>query len=377
MAYIECKKCGTRMSDKSEACPVCGTPVNNGTLPELSSELLAQEKQTVSKQYAERNGVDKLSKKARIIISCSIALVVVAVLTVLILNYLFKNYGYDKSIYEPLWQYNVEKLAQEHNRPNCDFESFYKMVRKQTLVAEHAKNKYKKITYKRLYHYVNEIKNPFFLESAKKRAEESFIDTYKTPLQAKISEQREKWIQYIINHTISNYIEIQPIYDYETEGFFFLDYRPKYYFEVIEFKEPLTNVTANIMFINDEHGKSLMDKQTWNLSQLMDCNGERGHFNYYSNIDDRHYWESHHIEIEITSITTSEETIYWDDLTRMPKDVTDYLSNPNFQTETEFIRKFVDSKYPSMAEHEKYVEKQIQLEKEEKDKICYQFLTES
>ena len=29
MAYITCKKCGCQMSDKSEACPVCGTPVEN------------------------------------------------------------------------------------------------------------------------------------------------------------------------------------------------------------------------------------------------------------------------------------------------------------------------------------------------------------
>ena len=28
MAYINCKKCGCQMSDKSEACPMCGTPVN-------------------------------------------------------------------------------------------------------------------------------------------------------------------------------------------------------------------------------------------------------------------------------------------------------------------------------------------------------------
>jgi len=28
MAYITCKQCGCQMSDKSEACPVCGTPIN-------------------------------------------------------------------------------------------------------------------------------------------------------------------------------------------------------------------------------------------------------------------------------------------------------------------------------------------------------------
>lgn len=35
MAYITCKKCGCQMSDKSEACPVCGTPVVEEAAPQM------------------------------------------------------------------------------------------------------------------------------------------------------------------------------------------------------------------------------------------------------------------------------------------------------------------------------------------------------
>lgn len=49
MAYIQCKYCGTQMSDKSEACPVCGMPVD-GTM------LIAQATDST-------NGVIKVGKK--------------------------------------------------------------------------------------------------------------------------------------------------------------------------------------------------------------------------------------------------------------------------------------------------------------------------
>ena len=38
MGYIQCKHCGAQMSDKSEACPVCGTPVDGAMPPELPTE---------------------------------------------------------------------------------------------------------------------------------------------------------------------------------------------------------------------------------------------------------------------------------------------------------------------------------------------------
>ena len=44
MAYITCKNCGCQMSDKSEACPVCGISVGINQKEPDNTSILAQAK---------------------------------------------------------------------------------------------------------------------------------------------------------------------------------------------------------------------------------------------------------------------------------------------------------------------------------------------
>lgn len=55
MAYITCKKCGCQMSDKSEACPVCGTPVESVETTEAPMMPPPISKQSVAAEAPKEN----------------------------------------------------------------------------------------------------------------------------------------------------------------------------------------------------------------------------------------------------------------------------------------------------------------------------------
>lgn len=78
MSYIICKKCGCQMSDKSEACPVCGAIVEENV---SQDEIL----KPVSSETVKTDANGKEKKKSLLIIII-VALIVVAAIAVIVLT---------------------------------------------------------------------------------------------------------------------------------------------------------------------------------------------------------------------------------------------------------------------------------------------------
>ena len=95
MGYIQCKHCGAQMSNKSEACPVCGTPVDGAMPPELPTEQSSSEQE-------KNKSFNKLHIPG---IIGGIALVGIIVAIVLFA----KSTGINSSIYKPLKESVVNK----------------------------------------------------------------------------------------------------------------------------------------------------------------------------------------------------------------------------------------------------------------------------
>jgi len=83
MAYITCKQCGCQMSDKSEACPVCGSPVK-GNIEDLSSN--------------DRKNDSSPKKKNNLLIICFSAILIIAGIVVLII--ILRNNSKEQNVVE-------------------------------------------------------------------------------------------------------------------------------------------------------------------------------------------------------------------------------------------------------------------------------------
>ena len=63
MAYIYCKSCGTQMSDKSEACPMCGSPISQMICPDERQTNCPQEKNSYNKWFHTQNSITNATHK--------------------------------------------------------------------------------------------------------------------------------------------------------------------------------------------------------------------------------------------------------------------------------------------------------------------------
>lgn len=82
MGYITCKKCGCEMSDKSEACPVCGATVGESLASETEQ---IQKTETVRQEILCENKCSKL-KIGPIIGGIAVVIIAVAVILLLIIT---------------------------------------------------------------------------------------------------------------------------------------------------------------------------------------------------------------------------------------------------------------------------------------------------
>lgn len=288
----------------------------------------------------------------------------------------YMSYGLDKSIYTELHQYNVKKIAQ--SKDYSDFEKFYRQVQKKVKRAQKVSEEYGEITYRQLYEYSKQIYfNAEYTDNAKREYVADFNEKFRTPNVAKLEKEKEKWEQYIVDHTISNYIAISPCYGYREDGLFFIDYRPKFHFEVSEFKGELSDASISFNVVNS-NGSHYSGIQTWNLAKIKECNGHRGNYECFSRIDDEHFWNSHSVKVMINSITIGSLIIYANDIERMPTVVSEYLKHPNnLENEFAFIRKYVNKKYPSYSEFQKLTDNHVQQQLANEDSLCYSFMTNS
>ena len=389
MGYIQCKHCGAQMSDKSEACPVCGTPVDGAMQPELPTEQSSSEQ--------EKN---KSFNKLHIlgIIGC-IALVGIIVAIVLFA----KSTGINSSIYKPLKESVVNKQDEKYD----DFSGFYSMVQQMTQasIENGEQSKYQKITYKRLTKYMYEVykdlyistpslssiygedwdddvalpgyeegyeynwKRYEFQEAAIKDAHKQYDKQYREPILPLLNGKKKEWEEYIENHKPENYLVITPQYGYKTEGTFFIDYRPKFYFEIKEPKGRLSD--ANVVFyVVDKKGNNFIEPQNISLSELKYYDS-KDNYKYFSKVDDESFWNNHSIKLEIISVAQGRTKIQKDDVEKIPEVVKNYLNKPDYSNESQFIHLYVKADYPI---YEHYVEDFVLAKMKEKDPLCFEFL---
>lgn len=375
MGYIQCKHCGAQMSDKSEACPVCGTLVDGAMPPEPPTE-----------QNNEQLQNKPFNKLLVLGVVGGIALVGIIVAIVLFA----KSTGINSSIYKPLKESVVNKQYEKYFyvHGSLDYQDFYAMTQQLSEVSKDEQDKYKKISYKRLYNYLNDYYSNYYvgisddadyleLESsreafqieAEKQAIDKFNKQYREAIFPQLNGKKQEWEKYIENHRPENYLIITPQYGYKTEGAFFIDYRPKFYFDVQEPKGRLSE--ANVVFyVVDKDGNNFIEPQKMSLSELKYYDSDEK-YKYFSNVDDESFWNNHSIKIEINSISQGRTKITKDDINKIPEVVKNYLDNPNLSNESQFVRQYVKADYPV---YEYFVEDFVMEQIKQKDPLCFELL---
>ena len=388
MAYIQCKHCGAQMSDKSEACPVCGTPVDGAMPPELPTEQ--------NSGQAPKKPFNKLLVLG---VVGGVALVGIIVAIVLFA----KSTGINSSIYKPLKESVVSKQDKKYD----DFSGFYSMVQQMTQasIEKGEQSKYQKITYRRLTKYMYEVykdlyistpslstiysedwddaiappayeegyeyieKRYEFQETAMKSAREQYDKQHRESILPLLNGKKKEWEEYIENHKPENYLVITPQYGYKTEGTFFIDYRPKFYFEIKEPKGRLSD--ANVVFyVVDKKGNNFIEPQNISLSELKYYDS-KDNYKYFTKIDDESFWNNHSIKLEIISVSQGRTKIQKDDVEKISEVVKNYLSKPDYSNESQFIRLYIKADYPI---YEHYVEDFVLAKMKESDPLCFEFL---
>lgn len=383
MAYIKCKSCGAQMSDKSEACPVCGTPVENLSLPETP----------VMEQPHEKNKQKKwffIGGFTIILIGISVALLAV---------YLSRT-GMNSSIYKPLNEKEIAKAGKEYD----DFNKFYLMLQQMTEASLEneiqAIEKYGKITYKQITEYMYTVYEGYvanippiseddfvelavlvyenyydesrerFQEEATAKAKKQYDRQYRDPILSELKNKKQAWETWIEDNTPANYLTINTQYGYREEGLFFIDYRPKFYFEYTEPKGTLSDAVIYCTVYDKKC--EVFWSQRMDLSELRYYDGKNGNYLYFSKIDDENFWKTHTVEMEVNYIAQGDNVVAIETLLdRTVGTIEEYLEDPNYSNESRFIREYINPKYPV---YEYFIEDYVHGLMRQKDSVCYDFL---
>lgn len=383
MAYIKCKFCGAQMSDKSEACPVCGAPVENLSLPETPIMEQPQEKNMQKKWFFIGGFI----------------VVVIGIIIALWAIYLSRT-GMNSSIYKPLSEKEIAKAGEKYD----DFNKFYLMLQQMANASlendTQATDKYGQITYKRITDYMYTIYKGYrvsippisrdefgevvvpahenyydasreqFQEEATDKAKTQYDIQYRDPILSELKRKKQVWETWIENNTPTNYLTITTKYGYREDGLFFIDYRPKFYFEYAELKGTLSDAEIYCT-IYDQKGE-IFWSQRMDLSKLRYYDGKNGKYLCFSNIDDENFWKTHIVKMEIDNVTHGNNVVTTEGLLdQITETVKEYLENPNYSNESRFIRKYINPKYPI---YEYFIEDYVYGLMREKDSICYDFL---
>lgn len=376
MGYIQCKHCGAQMSDKSEACPVCGTPVDGAMPPEPPTEQ--------NNEQLQNKPFNKL-----LVLGVVGGIVLVGIIVAIVL--FAKSTGINSSIYKPLKESVVNKQYEKNSEVigSLDYQDFYAMTQQLSEVSKGEQDKYKKISYKRLYNYLNDYYSDYYVgisddadhlqldESSRgvfqieveKHAIDKFNKQYREAIIPQLNGKKQEWENYIENHRPENYLIITPQYGYKTEGAFFIDYRPKFYFDVQEPKGRLSEASV-VFYVVDKDGNDFIEPQQISLSELKYYDSDEN-YKYFSKVDDDSFWNNHSIKIEINSISQGRTKITKDDINKIPEVVKNYLGNPNLSNESQFVRQYVKADYPV---YEYFVEDFVMEQIKQKDPLCFELL---
>ena len=188
----------------------------------------------------------------------------------------------------------------------------------------------------------------------------------------KIAAAKEKWVKYLEEHDVDQYLKVETVTDYYKEsGYYYDTFRPSFYFKVTEPKGSLSD--AEVVFVplnsygNHHYSASAT---TVRLSSLKDMNESSPR--HYTQVDDKSFWDDYTMDVTIKSVTLSGgKTLKATDKDNIPDEVKDYLENENESTELAFIKGQIDSGYMSRYD---YCDQMLQEELRKKNPLCYDFL---
>ena len=307
---------------------------------------------------------DKQKKCIGLALALAVVVAFVSSLTISCINASTLN----KSVLKELKEKRVDMAERRNSGFSYSAASAYEIAR------EYADDKYKKITYGRVYKYEQKyLHNHDFTSKIREKANDKYVETYITPNQARIDELVAKWEQFIAEHDPSLYLKVVThtgIYQ-EASWYYYYD-RPAYWFSVTELKGKLKGASVTIKPV-DRHGSTHYntDAQTLSLSELKRCNS-RNNLRYYRYVDNDEFWNRYSMRVTVNSITLEDgTTIKRSDIKQVPKTVKAYLDDKSEDNLVAMVKAEIDADFPA---REEYIQAELKRALIDKDELCYEFL---
>lgn len=366
--HKRCEKCGHLVLSCLTQCPYCNCAPEE-IIPKNAQPVVAQ-KEAVRKTVVRRaqtppsvNKVKRASNKSiyKIIFAAAgvAALVVAAIL-------LFKPAQFERSIMETMDADYVVKTNQELS----GFADMYNKINRYRKSFD-SNADYAEITYKRLYDYYHGFyNNTDTTEEIRQTAITEHDEKYRKPQMQKIQNVLNLWDDYVREHDINNYLQVNIITDYLVqEDYYDRYYRPKFYFDLsypsgeYAIKDCFATFTIDYDNISD-----------WVDLKLMKANDSPQHFYYLRGVDNSSFWDYHSVTVDIFNITLRDGTkIYANDINNVPENVRRYQDHKTLENEERLIKEFVNPDYVTQSE---YVKNKLDEKLQAKDSLCFSFVRE-
>ena len=299
----------------------------------------------------------------------AVAAAAVVALGVAVTLFVITNVMFNKPITEKLPDNQVVRLSYKYKH----FLPMYGQVRlTYEFGSEEDLDKYKEVTYKRLYTFYSDYyENEEFKNNIKETAKINYETEIHIPALAKVKEEVAKWEQFKVDHDVNTYLIIDSHLGIETEKKGKKEYdRPSYFFTIEMPRGDIKDASVTYRPKSDEGKFSpAIASITTNLEGLTRYT-EYAPAMYKSAKPE--LWDNYSLSTTINSVTFMDGTVIRpSDIRQIPRQITAYNENPTEKNELAVIYKFVDNNYPTVDE---YADACVEKELEEKDALCYSFL---
>ena len=357
-----CTTCGHLVPASHHACPYCSG--QQFAVDERPAAPVCEQQQVPAPQ-TPRAPREPMSRGLKIGLIAAGAVAVLAIVAVVGIKMYSFNHILEKSIFEPLTQDEVAKLAED----DSDFREFYSQcvtVREELRTPED-REKFGTVTYKEMREFMNYFGNDVWLNEQRTKAAEA----YETDVHQKIKPQLDsvvnKWQTYIDEHQIDKCIQVAVHTTYSSDGYYT---HPGFYFTTNVLNSNIQEVDAYLETKYKDSEMTDMENKI-SLSDLQKYASE-DHKAYWTHNYSSDFWDYRTCELSIRSITLTDGTVI--DETgpnNVPQEISTYLDNKTEQTELAVIRTFIQTNYPSVADYQKdFINKHLK----ELDPLCFEMM---
>lgn len=274
-----------------------------------------------------------------------------------------------KSIYKPLKESRIEKLNADYE----DFNSFYYDVREACELAKDTA-KFEEINYKRLHAFLTDYYfNDEYKQQLEEQAHKAYDEQQIQPIMSQVDSLVQLWEVYIEEHDPASYLIVKTYTDiYEEESWYYTYDRPEYWFST---REPISEVVdANISYVPlNENGRkpSGVAITKCNLKELQKHRSRKSSC-YYSNIDDKSFWDRYTMNVTINSVTLEDGTVIKSDaLNAVPSSIKEYIANPSDKNLETLIKDQLKKDFVGRVD---YVLQFVNKGVREQDPLCFDFV---